>query len=240
MSAGLAVAQYSDSPAPPRLNIPGAIPLPALRAQGGAANGPQGYRSGPVLVRTRRPLKGRLQQNSQHLASSAPAPVPIPRAELEAKPVTEEIEEPIEIQGPFISGSPKSPHAQHPVHRAPQPKLLPQSQFFDPNPLGEDDGPIARFQAQERPTPVPVARYTPAAPQKIHRPTPAAYQEQREYVRPTPRQHNNHDNERERKPVAQILRKYREEHEDGTITWGFENDDGSFKEESIGIDCITR
>lgn len=46
--------------------------------------------------------------------------------------------------------------------------------------------------------------------------------------------------EREKKPVAQILRKYREENEDGTITWGFENDDGSYKEEIIGNDCITR
>lgn len=46
--------------------------------------------------------------------------------------------------------------------------------------------------------------------------------------------------EREKKPVAQILRKYREENEDGTITWGFENDDGSYKEEIIGNDCVTR
>lgn len=36
------------------------------------------------------------------------------------------------------------------------------------------------------------------------------------------------------------MRKYREENEDGTITWGFENDDGSFKEEIIGNDCVTR
>lgn len=46
--------------------------------------------------------------------------------------------------------------------------------------------------------------------------------------------------ERDAKPVAQILRKYREENEDGSITWGFENDDGSYKEEFIGIDCVTR
>lgn len=36
------------------------------------------------------------------------------------------------------------------------------------------------------------------------------------------------------------MRKYREENEDGTITWGFENDDGSFKEEIIGNNCVTR
>lgn len=45
---------------------------------------------------------------------------------------------------------------------------------------------------------------------------------------------------REKKPVAQIIRKFRDENPDGSITWGFENDDGSFKEETIGIDCVTR
>lgn len=105
---------------------------------------------------------------------------------------------------------------------------------------------MARFQPQERPAaaaPPQIARYNPQpAPQKVHRPTPPAYRavdqdepQHRQQARPTPRY-----NEREKKPVAQILRKYREEHEDGTITWGFENDDGSFKEETIGIDCVTR
>lgn len=37
-----------------------------------------------------------------------------------------------------------------------------------------------------------------------------------------------------------MLRRYREDNPDGSITWGFENDDGSYKEETIGVDCITR
>lgn len=45
---------------------------------------------------------------------------------------------------------------------------------------------------------------------------------------------------KEKKPVAQTINKYHEEHDDGSITWGYENDDGSFKEETIGIDCVTR
>lgn len=45
---------------------------------------------------------------------------------------------------------------------------------------------------------------------------------------------------RGKKPVAQIIRRYRNDNPDGSITWGFENDDGSYKEEIIGIDCITR
>lgn len=45
---------------------------------------------------------------------------------------------------------------------------------------------------------------------------------------------------RRQRPVAQTIRKWREENEDGSITWGYENDDGSFKEEIIGTDCITK
>ncbi|XP_014608579.1 PREDICTED: LOW QUALITY PROTEIN: uncharacterized protein LOC106789138 [Polistes canadensis] len=45
---------------------------------------------------------------------------------------------------------------------------------------------------------------------------------------------------RGKKPVAQIIRRYRNDNSDGSITWGFENDDGSYKEEIIGTDCITR
>lgn len=44
---------------------------------------------------------------------------------------------------------------------------------------------------------------------------------------------------RGKKPVAQIIRRYRHDNADGSITWGFENDDGSYKEETIGVDCIT-
>lgn len=36
------------------------------------------------------------------------------------------------------------------------------------------------------------------------------------------------------------MRKYRTDNEDGSITWGFENDDGTFKEETLGADCIVR
>jgi len=44
---------------------------------------------------------------------------------------------------------------------------------------------------------------------------------------------------RGKKPVAQIIRRYQHDNPDGSITWGFENDDGSYKEETIGVDCIT-
>lgn len=252
-------AQY-DSPAPPRLNIPGAVPLPILRPGGGNGIPASAFRTdrvhpGPVVIRTRRPLikGGRLQPNG----------VPAVAALEPAKPVTEQ---PEEDEAPFapqiLHSAPHQPQLL--AHAAPQPKLLAQTNFFEPNSLGEDEaGPIiARFQPQERPTAVPVqlARFQQQPQQQQHvqhqqqqqqykrpafrNPEPEEQQQQQQrrepVVRPTPRLHSHHQDERERKPVAQILRKYREEHEDGTITWGFENDDGSFKEESIGIDCVTR
>ena len=33
---------------------------------------------------------------------------------------------------------------------------------------------------------------------------------------------------------------YRVRHDDGSYTWGYKSGDGSFKEETIGADCITR
>ncbi|XP_025206465.1 uncharacterized protein LOC112602551 [Melanaphis sacchari] len=48
------------------------------------------------------------------------------------------------------------------------------------------------------------------------------------------------DKQRAKKPVSQVLRRYRDDNPDGSITWGFENDDGTFKEETIGVDCVTR
>ena len=35
------------------------------------------------------------------------------------------------------------------------------------------------------------------------------------------------------------IHSYRVTNEDGSITWGYENGDGSFKEETIGVDCVT-
>lgn len=60
-------------------------------------------------------------------------------------------------------------------------------------------------------------------------------------IPPRPQYSEDEDRlQRRRKPQVQILRKYRTDNEDGSITWGFENDDGTFKEENLGSDCITR
>uniref|UniRef100_A0AAG5CT22 Uncharacterized protein n=1 Tax=Anopheles atroparvus TaxID=41427 RepID=A0AAG5CT22_ANOAO len=99
-------------------------------------------------------------------------------------------------------------------------------------------------QQQQQPAP---KQYRPAPQQQqqsFRQPQQQHFQD--EDRRPAPqhqqpaRVHSQAEQDRKRKPVAQILRKWRDEHEDGSITWGFENDDGSFKEETIGIDCVTR
>ncbi|GJQ74451.1 hypothetical protein Trydic_g21321 [Trypoxylus dichotomus] len=87
------------------------------------------------------------------------------------------------------------------------------------------------------------------APVRRPAPRPAVAQEFRQAPlrnnpppRPQPQYEDEDDRKtyRDRKPPVQILRKYRTDNEDGSITWGYENDDGTFKEETIGIDCITR
>jgi hypothetical protein len=36
-----------------------------------------------------------------------------------------------------------------------------------------------------------------------------------------------------------VLDRYSHRNEDGSFTWGYQSEDGSFKEETIGVDCIT-
>lgn len=116
-----------------------------------------------------------------------------------------------------------------PIRNEPKPQPVrlqplssrPQRPVFRPEPkpfLEEEDAPIQPVRQYSRPQ------------EPIHRAP----------VKTAPQQKYTPSHNRERKPVAQIIRKYREENEDGSITWGFENDDGSFKEEIIGVDCITR
>lgn len=118
--------------------------------------------------------------------------------------------------------------------------------------MSEDDDDYPHQPVQPAPpralfTSEPQDHEPPQRPKPVQRNFPP--QQQQQPARPRV-QSNFHDDrhqqkphqseDKPKKPVAQILRKYREENPDGSITWGFENDDGSFKEETIGIDCITR
>ncbi|KAL7728517.1 hypothetical protein ACLKA6_012531 [Drosophila palustris] len=84
----------------------------------------------------------------------------------------------------------------------------------------------------EAPAPVPVARPRPKPIQS----RPIIDQNQLQDEREAAQQQQ----QRRQRPVAQTIRKWRDENEDGSITWGYENDDGSFKEELIGTDCVTK
>ena len=39
---------------------------------------------------------------------------------------------------------------------------------------------------------------------------------------------------------VKVVDNYRTYNDDGSITWGYKSADGSFKEETIGADCVTR
>lgn len=98
----------------------------------------------------------------------------------------------------------------------------------------------ARQQQQRRPQPQQQAEAeTYRQPQQTKPAQPARQQVIRpQEARPYPSKASTV--QKDKKPVVQTVRKYHDENEDGSITWGYENDDGTFKEETIGIDCVTR
>lgn len=121
-----------------------------------------------------------------------------PRYVDEAKPVNEESEE----EQSFTPISQPSP-----------PRSL-----FTHEPQDEPTN-AGRFNV-ERPKPQPQVHRAAPAPQ------PQAQRPRAHHFDQDQRPHQKNSEDRPKKPVAQILRKYREEHPDGSITWGFENDDG--------------
>ncbi|XP_030027826.2 extensin [Manduca sexta] len=274
MLCAITAYAQNEGPAPPRLQIPGAIPIGGPIRQGGFRQG----RISPVpgaIPRSRRPGLARPSFKS---VDASPRPS-LQSLEEPAKPVTEEPEDEYEINTP-TAFSPS-------VYSTPEP----QNDFYDITTTSQPKPPII-FNPSPFPQPTPTAlkpepvrptQYRPLAPQPfnpirnepLNKPQPARLQPlssrpQRPVFRPEPKpfiededvqpirysrpqetinrapvksapqQKYTPSNSREKKPVAQIIRKYREENDDGSITWGFENDDGSFKEETIGVDCITR
>lgn len=120
-----------DGPVPPRINIPGAIPLGAIPVPVRAPQFRNPVPSGPALVRIRRPPQPK-QHDQQHL-NAIPT---LQRSLDEAKPVTEEPEE----DQSFL------PH----IHQQPQTPALLQSrdQFLETQAI------LPRFNPQERPKPI--------------------------------------------------------------------------------------
>ncbi|KAL6255839.1 hypothetical protein P5V15_013081 [Pogonomyrmex californicus] len=123
-----------------------------------------------------------------------------------------------------------------------------------PNPPPPRASPVISYRPPQPVTPsnVRVSPATPPPPPPIqYRPTPKPTKAPRKQIiddltfqqpikpPPKPVKPSQAYEIRGKKPVAQIIRRYRHDNADGSITWGFENDDGSYKEETIGMDCIT-
>ncbi|GLV31840.1 uncharacterized protein CBL_07600 [Carabus blaptoides fortunei] len=215
LTIALASAQF-----PKRLQIPGAIPL------GG------GPLERPLPLRRQQPLNP-----PARLRRPIPNAIPLPQPSI--RPVVEDSEEQSlnlseEVARLAQLPVPSSTPRQHLIEQdeeeepAPRPYIPPQPQF-----------------RPERP-PIQVATPVRAAPPPVRQAQPARAAPVRQVARPSRPQPQYIDDEdvprrqRNKKPEVLILRKYREDNPDGSITWGFENDDGTFKEETIGVDCITR
>lgn len=188
-----ALSQF-DGPTPPRINIPGAIPLPAVRPHQLQQQQQQGRQLGGQPVRVRKPARPQPpQEQPQQLY-------------FDSKPVNEEPED----EHHFVPSQPAPPS--------------PPRALFTSEPQEADH---AQSNAQ---------RFNLDRPKAVPQQRPQQYQQQQQQAQPQkPRaqtfedrahQKPHHSDDKPKKPVAQILRKYREEHPDGSITWGFENDDG--------------
>ncbi|CAL8100618.1 unnamed protein product [Orchesella dallaii] len=91
-------------------------------------------------------------------------------------------------------------------------------------------------QRQSQRQPIPQQQFPQAAqPQQPQRGNPQS----------APRPNNGFglDGKRSRlttPPPIQTVNRYMKQNDDGSITWGYENEDGTFKEETLGADCVVR
>ncbi|XP_034940038.1 uncharacterized protein [Chelonus insularis] len=156
--------------------------------------------------------------------------------------------------------------ANSPVIKPLNPVVIPQPQQVFPqqpsnllsSPLTPRPEPIFQFRPNLNPTfiqpvqpptrdeNIPPVQYRPQKPVKLRKPIQeddeVHISVKQQYQQPSinKQSYNKKAGYREKKPVAQAIRRWREDNDDGSITWGYENDDGSYKEEIIGVDCITR
>ncbi|KAB0802930.1 hypothetical protein PPYR_05116 [Photinus pyralis] len=215
---------WVEAQLPPRITVPGAILVQPNRPQLRPHRLNQD--NIPLAVRIRKPI-----------ANALPISIPI----------REDNEDDQSLDGDDDLGRPNIP-----------PQLATLKQY------SEDEPPLKPIQFRpERPIPLPAprpnlrhlddeapvlrqpARQLPVPPPQIQASQQQIRQKVRVVANPRPVQQHHHEEDdgrrnKNRKPPVQILRKYRNDNEDGSITWGFENEDGTFKEETIGADCIIR
>ncbi|XP_074029009.1 uncharacterized protein isoform X2 [Leptinotarsa decemlineata] len=253
----LILLQLSLGQLPPRFQVPGALlvqgarPAPQRQQRINAADfipRPRRPHQPPSPPREVKPVVEEEQENyPQSIGSfddevnklSIPAiSAGVRQAEeeeptLRPSPLPFRPERPIPVTRDQIRERPVELPSSRPVIRQ-EPRPLPPITQSRPKPirpvvrqeLDEDDDDFSNIPTRQQSRP----KVRPQ--QQQFRPAPQ---------RPAPRpQFEEDDGTRKKKPVSQILRKYRTDNPDGTITWGFENDDGTFKEETLGIDCIIK
>ncbi|KAK4883022.1 hypothetical protein RN001_006341 [Aquatica leii] len=211
---------------PPRLNIPGAILLPSNRPQPIRPQRILNPDNVPLPIRVRKPIPNVL-----------PISIPI-REEPEDDNRSIELDE---DSGRLSVSSLQSSLKQSSDDDTPFPKPI---QFRPERPVPILPVPVRQSLRQLDEEPPAFRQPIRPAPQQASHsaqlPQPAR-QKVRVVANPKPvPQHLDDEGRRtkNRKPPVQILRKYRTDNEDGSITWGYENEDGTFKEETIGTDCI--
>ncbi|XP_063977524.1 uncharacterized protein LOC135162702 [Diachasmimorpha longicaudata] len=190
----------------------------------------------PLNIRTSRPV-------FIPPTRDAPTQPAQPQQDQPVKPVSEEHEEEPEDAVQAISslgGISQPPGPYIPSFFSSQSPPRPEPQIIHYRPTASRP-PVPQPQPLQDQNITPV-QYRPQKPLKIRKPV-EDIQEVRVPIKQTQLASNKKTTKSEyrgKKPVAQVIRRWREDNEDGSITWGFENDDGSFKEEIIGVDCITR
>ncbi|XP_018574953.1 protein TsetseEP-like [Anoplophora glabripennis] len=217
-----------DFPRPRRPSIPNAVPLPVREVRPVVEEeedlpSPTSNFDNEVNKLGISALTSAVRQAEEEEPPLRPSPLPF-RPEKPVPVTRDQIRE-----RPSIENQPRP---------APVPRPLPVLRPGPPpqRPVLRQERPIVRQEIDDEEENIPrqpIRKSRPQPPAQQFRPAPAQ--------RPAPRpQNDDEEYPRKRKPVVQILRKYRTDNEDGSITWGFENDDGTFKEENLGIDCITR
>ncbi|VEN54958.1 unnamed protein product [Callosobruchus maculatus] len=162
------------------------------------------------------------QRPQQQVQFRPEKPIPVTRDQIREKPSPLDLpvfrpqQRPIPIQ--------RQEQQQRPIARPPPP----------PRPIR----PIVRQEIDDEEENIPRqhTRQQPrqqAPPQQVYRPAHHNH-------KGGPRTAEDNESQKQRKPVVQILKKYRTDNPDGSITWGFENEDGTFKEETLGTDCTIK
>ncbi|KAG8233658.1 hypothetical protein J437_LFUL013704 [Ladona fulva] len=256
--AAHAYAQYQPDEVEPGRLQPRPPSRVRLAPQSLGPNGEIGRQGLPVAPR-RRPIpagafpvplqgqsnRGRLQLPP--LTGSQPAPIPQSYpSTLKPTPVREDSPAQNAIPQPTFSAATlddildddeEDAITPRPSSPSTQPQYLP-SQI--PRTTAQPPPLAYRIQQVSRPKAPPAFRPEPRNP-PLAQDVPV--RQSRPQSRPqvsAPIEQRERGPERERAPVSQSVRRYREDRPDGSIVWGFENDDGSFKEEVIGADCIVR